>query len=349
MSTSIDIFGGLQLPAYATKQQGVATLGDTFGSGMSVNRITLKNGLFRMIKGGQEVGQTAGPITVVIEAFSPYLSRSFYAGAYNPSAESKGPDCYSEDGVTPSLRSTMPQASACAMCPQNVKAVGTGRKACKMFKRIAVTMHGDPALTLYQMDAASLSVFGDDNQTAKLFNLRSYAQTIDSRGVDIRAVVTNISVDSNASVSKMLFTPVGFLTPLEHQARKDTVDPELLSSYVSIELAGATPVAQASGVPGSALPAGAHTAAINPAPNPQGSLPVQTQQAAQPVQAQGSFAQQAAPASNGFNVGTPQVNVAQATPVVTQAAPVVTQAVQADLPLSAEAVIDVDSLLSSMV
>jgi hypothetical protein len=228
---------------------GAAMLSDGFGGFADINRITLKNGRFRMIVNGAEVMETPGPINVVIQGFSLANARSFYAGEYDPNAEATAPDCYSEDGVTPSVRSKKPQASTCAMCPNNVKGVN-GRKSCKTFKRTVVTLAEDSTMTLYQLDAAALSLFGDDDVPNNRFNLKNYSAMLGKRGAPAAAVVTTVSVDSKATVSKMLFTPLALL-PLDlfHQ-RHAALDHVALESLLKVDIAFGAGVPQvASGTP----------------------------------------------------------------------------------------------------
>ena len=223
------------VPAYMQELMGQPSLADTFGATVTGNRITLRNGRFRMIVGGQEVEESTGPLDVIIHGFSPYASRQYYEGAYNPQDKPTGPDCFSEDGETPSKYATKVQAQMCQMCPQNTKDMN-GRKACKSFKRIVVSLVSDRDVTLYQLDVASMSMWGDDNQAQSLYNLRNYGQVLHRRGVPAQAVVTRLSVDSGASVSKMFFTPVGYLDERVYNFVQQNVDKPLIEESLATDI-----------------------------------------------------------------------------------------------------------------
>jgi hypothetical protein len=204
------------------------------------NKITLKAGRFRMIVGGQEVKETPGPLTVVIQAASQFNSRAFYAAAYDASAEAKAPDCYSEDGTTPSVKATRPQANACALCPQNVKNA-QGLKTCKTFKRVAVTMADDPDKGLYQLDAGALTLFGDDDVANNKFNLKNLSSLLAKRQLPSSAVLVQVAVDTKATVSKMLFTPMAVLPTDLHTERQAHFDPAEIARMLKTDIAVTTP------------------------------------------------------------------------------------------------------------
>lgn len=213
------------------------SLADTIGSMDRPNRITTKGSQFHMVVDGSEIQATHGPLQVVIVGFSDFVSRDYYDTAYDPKAESKGPSCYSEDGVTPSVNATGRQSQSCALCPMNIKGSGNnGTKACRTFKRVVVVLAGDASQTPYQMDLASMSLFGDDYPAQNQYNLKNYAALIGKRGLPVAAVVATLSFDSKASVPKLLFSPTHVIDAQLYQARMAAVDVEKVKDYVQIEI-----------------------------------------------------------------------------------------------------------------
>jgi hypothetical protein len=208
------------------------------------NKITLKAGRFRMIVGGQEVNETPGPLSVVIQAANPFNSRAFYSAAYDANAEAKAPNCYSEDGSTPSVKATRPQANACALCLQNVKNA-QGMKACKTFKRVVVTLVADPDKSLYQLDAGALTLFGDDDVANNKFNLKNLSSVLAKCNLPSSSVFVQVAVDTKATVSKMLFTPMLVLSTEEHTERQSHFDHAEIARMLKTDIAVTTPAAPA--------------------------------------------------------------------------------------------------------
>jgi hypothetical protein len=271
MSNLIPFNQASNVPTYAQAKTG--GLADGF-TGDTPNTITLKNGKFRCNVGGNEIAATPGPIDIVIEAHAVHNSRQFYATQYDPSAEPTGPDCFSGDGVTPSPTSKVMQSTLCASCPQNVKSAATGRKSCQMFKRVMVTMLEDSQVTPYRLDVKGLSMFGDDDPASNRYNLRGLAQLLQNRGLATNAVVVRAHSDDKSSVSKMVFEPIALLPEDAYQYRRQVLDADTVTRYITVEPAAR---ASSSGVAGGASVIGAGatvTAPAAPAPAPVAAAPV---------------------------------------------------------------------------
>ena len=186
------------------------------GKATGIPRIVPKNGIFRKVVGGEEMGKVKGAIEAIIVNASPDVGRIFYAKQWSPEAEPTAPDCFSNNGRTPDAGSTNPQASRCDECQQNIKGSGMGNsKACRYSRRIAVTLVEDFGTSLegsvYQMNLASKSLFGDsvgDNTHP----FESYTKYLANNGKSLDYVVTQLSFNEDNDNQSILFTPVRFIT-----------------------------------------------------------------------------------------------------------------------------------------
>lgn len=224
MSNLVAIFNTNQpmtLPDYARAPSGVTSdlLGGLSGGR---DRISVKNSRFRLIQNGQEVAVKNEPfLDVIIVAASPAVSRIYYEGKFDPTVKAP-PTCFSADGVSPHPESVKKQAANCASCKQNEKGSriaedGSKTRACSFKKRLAVVLPGDPEQRVYQLDAAAMSIFGTGNPTKGEFSLQEYGQKLALHSMRASAILTRLSLDLTASVPKLFFSPLDFLT--EEQAR----------------------------------------------------------------------------------------------------------------------------------
>jgi len=200
------------------RSQGVSELTKSLaGAGRSTNRrITVKNGVFRKLVNGEEVGKLKGELNVIIVNALPAVSRQFYAAEYDPNGTPTLPDCWSNLGDKPESNAANPQASNCQSCPQNVAGSGGGsRRACAYQRRIAVVLENDPNGEVYQMNLSSTSIFGKGEGNIHPFE--SYSRFLAANNESIDGIVTTISVDEDADNTKLLFSPVRHLTEEEQQ------------------------------------------------------------------------------------------------------------------------------------
>lgn len=182
-------------------------------------RIVPKNGIFRKVVGGEEMGKVKGAINAIIVNASPKVGRIFYAKQWTPEAEPTAPDCFSNDGQAPDANAANPQASRCDECQQNIKGSGMGNsKACRYSRRIAMTLEEDFGTSLegrvYQMNLASKSLFGDsvgDNTHP----FESYTKYLANNGKSLDYVVTQISFNEDNDNQSVLFTPLRFINKQE--------------------------------------------------------------------------------------------------------------------------------------
>jgi len=199
---------------------GVSELTKQLAGRTGVKRIVPKNGIFRKVVGGEEMGKVKGDLNVIVVNASPKVGRIFYAKQWSADAEPTAPDCFSNDGAAPDVGSANPQADRCDGCQQNIKGSGMGNsKACRYSRRIAVTLEEDFGTSLegevYQMNLASKSLFGDsvgDNTHP----FESYTKYLANNGKSLDYVVTQLSFNEDNDNQSILFTPVRFINKTEH-------------------------------------------------------------------------------------------------------------------------------------
>ena len=200
------------IPAYAQGDSGLGDLG-----GDSFPRLTFKGARFRVKKGDDEQVLNDLTLDVIILAANPTVSRVYYEGAYDPDATGARPSCASADGEVPLATVAQPQSTACQSCPMNEKGSqisddGGKRKACGYFHRLVIRMPKYPDLGEVVTEVKALSLFGPSFPDQNLLNFRMYADRLNSHQTMAHAVITQMSFDTNSSVPKVLFQPIGYVT-----------------------------------------------------------------------------------------------------------------------------------------
>jgi hypothetical protein len=190
------------------------------GNKTGAKRIVPKNGTFKLVVGGEEMGKIKGDLNAVIVNAAPKVGRIFYAKAWSPDAEPTAPDCFSNDGNKPDAKASNPQHHNCNDCPQNVKGSGQGQsKACRYSRRIAVVLEQDFGTNLegevYQMNLASKSLFGDGGDGT--FTFENYTKYLSSNGKSIDYVVTRISFNEDNDNQSVLFNPTRYVKRNEYE------------------------------------------------------------------------------------------------------------------------------------
>lgn len=193
---------------------GLSELTKTLVGKTGVKRIVPKNGIFRKMVGGEEMGKTSGPLKVVIVNASPAVGRIFYAKAWSPDAEPSAPDCFSNDGRAPDSGAQSPAAERCDSCPNNIKGSGQGSsKACRYSRRLAVMLIDDFGTPLegevYQINLASKSLFGDN--VGDKFTFENYAKYLANNGKSVDWFITEISFNQDNDNQSVLFEAVGHI------------------------------------------------------------------------------------------------------------------------------------------
>lgn len=179
-------------------------------------RISIEGRVFRKIVGGKEVSVNGdSSMNVIIVKMAHDASRTYYASAYKKGVK-LSPACWSNNSKTPDEEVEAPQASTCAECPQSVKGSGQGGMgtACRLSWRTAIVLPNDPAGHVHQLVLPATSTFGKEENGRWPF--RPYVQMLANNNVSAGKVITKMEFDINASVPRLLFSPIGAV-PEEHK------------------------------------------------------------------------------------------------------------------------------------
>lgn len=197
------------------REAGVSALTKQLAGKTGVARIVPKNGIFRKVVGGEEMGKAKGPLNTIIVNASPYVGRIFYVKQWSPDAEPTAPDCFSNDGRAPDASAANPQSDRCDSCPQNIKGSGQGQsKACRYSRRLAVLLEEDFGTALegrvYQMNLASKSLFGD-SKSDKVHTFDNYCKFLANNGKSLEHFVTTISFNEDNDNQSVLFSALDYV------------------------------------------------------------------------------------------------------------------------------------------
>jgi hypothetical protein len=199
------------------------------GGGNNVTkRISIKGGVFRKYAGGEEVGTIEDrSMNVVFIRMAHNASRMYYASSYKD-GEKIVPTCWSSDSRTPDADVTNPPASSCDQCPYSVKnSVAGNGSACRLSWRTAVTVPGDPSGDIYQLVLPSTSCWQKEDNGK--WGFRPYVQMLANNNIGASKIITKMQFDTKSPTPKLLFSPVGVLTPeqladVEKQAKSQIAD-----------------------------------------------------------------------------------------------------------------------------
>lgn len=201
-----------KLPAHL---QVIDTDAEEWGSGTASGFpvISTEGKIWRVKRGDEietitkEVDGEDEPVTklqlVILKAHKG-VARTYYAKKYSQGDDAK-PDCFSNDGVTPSPEAENRQCKTCAACPKAqwgsvITDNGKKGKACSEVKRLAVAPAGqinDPMLL--RVPPTSLRPW--DNYVASLIK----------RGVNPAQVVTQVAFDPEVTHQQLVFKAVDFI------------------------------------------------------------------------------------------------------------------------------------------
>jgi len=207
------------------QKAGISTLTKQLaGKSGGVKRIVPKNGIFRKMAGGEEVGKIKGALEVVIVDASPDVGRIYYEKQWSPEAEPTAPTCFSNNGREPDESVEDPPGDRCDICPKNIKGSGMGSsKACRYSRRLAVMLLEDFGTALegqvYQMNLASKSLFGDSN-VDNAYTFENYSKVCINNGKSIDHIVTSIFFNEDNDNQSLLFTPMRWIRSEEYNAAK---------------------------------------------------------------------------------------------------------------------------------
>lgn len=223
---NLPVTQNIQLPAHlqalATKQGLAQNVVGGIISGASFHSIGVKAARWRLNDPqGEEKVVPSHHLDVIILDGNPNLSRKFYAGAYDPAGEAKAPDCFSDNGVGPSVRAAKPQCGTCAACPNNVLGSkinpnGAKSKACSDTKTLAVILAENPTGPVYQLQVPHMSQK----------NLKIFGDQLFKRGIPLAGVVVRLTFDTSADYPLIVFEPASYTTPEQGAAVEEVLDSE---------------------------------------------------------------------------------------------------------------------------
>jgi len=158
--------------------------------GNRTKSISIKGGVFRLNEGGKEIAAIEERyLDVVIVNAAPDVSRVFYAKAYD--GEVSAPDCWSQDGKTPSPEASNPQHNKCDGCEQNIAGSGQNNsRACRYQQHIAVVLANDMEGAVLKLTVPAKSVFGKEEGDNRA--LQAYARHLGAQNIDPSEVITRM-------------------------------------------------------------------------------------------------------------------------------------------------------------
>jgi hypothetical protein len=166
-------------------------------------------------------------INVIVVGVASAISKRWYAQGFSD-GESKAPDCFSVNGVSPDPASALKQSAFCATCDKNIWGSATtdnGKKAkaCRDGRRIAVVPAGD----------VDNEIFGGpmllDIPPTSLANLEQYASFLVRKNADMSQVITQIGFDPVPTHQRLTFTSVGWVEDAhEYEAVVETAKSDLV-------------------------------------------------------------------------------------------------------------------------
>ena len=239
-----------QNPALLQTGLDADTLAVAGGGGNNVTkRISIKGGVFRKYAGGEEVGTIEDrSMNVVFIRMAHNASRMYYASSYKD-GEKIVPTCWSSDSRTPDADVANPPASSCDQCPYSVKnSVAGNGSACRLSWRTAVTVPGDPSNDIYQLVLPSTSCW--QKEDGGKWGFRPYVQMLANNNIGASKIITKMQFDTKSPTPKLLFSPVGVLTPeqlteVERQAKSQTADNYIKLTVYKPKEEGEAPQVQA--------------------------------------------------------------------------------------------------------
>jgi hypothetical protein len=182
-----------QLPAHLQQYQTpdiAGALSANLGSAMPPH-VSIGGGRFTLIDAGNNeipVPTFDPAIGVYLDAaiidVNPVMSRIYFAGQFDPNMDGVRPDCFSDNGIGPSVSANSPQAPTCAICPRAewTKVNANGKKVpwCSQKQKIALLIPGFPTLFLLAVPPNSHSY------------LREYVEKCKGNGVNMADLITRI-------------------------------------------------------------------------------------------------------------------------------------------------------------
>src|SRR6266851_2469718 len=128
------------------------------------------------------------------------MSRIYFASNYDKAAKGTRPDCFSDNGVGPSISASSPQASTCAACPRSewTKVNANGNKVpwCTHKQKIALLIPGFDVLFMLAVPPNSHGP------------MREYVERCKGNGVNMANLITRMSFISQGTLQ---FAPMSYI------------------------------------------------------------------------------------------------------------------------------------------
>jgi|HubBroStandDraft_2_1064218.scaffolds.fasta_scaffold00003_26 hypothetical protein len=274
-----------ELPAYLQndgEQFAVDTLTQNLGVGMPPY-VSIAENRFKLVDGAgdEEPITTVDPKTGIpyfdacIIDWNEHPSKVFFSRPYDPNDPSP-PDCWSDNGVAPSINAASPQHATCDGCPKAVwgsatsKVSGKGVPACNKTQKLALALPDDDVVFLLRVPPNSLE------------NLRAYTKKFQGQKVSVASVMTRISFEKGV-IGTLTFAATAYIdqkmATFRNKIRAEKGTDAMVGRTDRPRLTAGEPVKQVAGGPLS--PGGS---AQNAASQSTTTAPAQTQIAG-PVQA----------------------------------------------------------------
>ena len=202
-----------ELPAYLQndgEQFAVDTLTQNLGVGMPPY-VSIAENRFKLVDGAgdEEPITTVDPKTGIpyfdacIVDWNEHPSKVFFSRPYDPNDPSP-PDCWSDNGVAPSINAASPQHATCDGCPKAVwgsatsKVSGKGVPACNKTQKLALALPDDDVVFLLRVPPNSLE------------NLRAYTKKFQGQKVSVASVMTRISFEKGV-IGTLTFAATAYI------------------------------------------------------------------------------------------------------------------------------------------
>jgi hypothetical protein len=209
----------------------IDVLGETLGAG-SVPYLSIAGGAFTLKNsmGAQRIGAmdpTVGLyIDVCIMDQNEHMSKIFYEEDFQAGqTEYKPPECFSHNGIGPSIQSAKPQARTCAECQWFAwnSAIssfsGKGVKACADAQMLALMFPDDNQIWLLRVPPNSLK------------NLKNYRESLVRMTGDMRDLVTRIWFEQG-KIGSLKFQAVSYLDEKSAAIRNQLLKARLTDTVV---------------------------------------------------------------------------------------------------------------------
>ena len=183
--------------------------------GMQYRRISIKGGKFRQMVSGEQVAVSKEDNMNIVVIDAAPIARTYYASAYDPTAEAVGPKCWSSDTKIPdaSIAEEDRQSTQCATCPMAIKGSGNGEsRACRFSQRLAVVLEGQLE-DVYQLQLPATSVFG--KTVDGKMPMQAYGKYLNTHKAPAIALYSNMYFDENSDAPKLFFKAAKPLTEQE--------------------------------------------------------------------------------------------------------------------------------------